>query len=105
VSRPLYEYLAFILKLLWRPAGAGMAHLHGKKGKAMVHIGAVDAAGHDLRDRRGVEECVKPSQCELHVLGWEWRYGVSCLDLTNYPVIWARRPGMDVSVLDLRRSD
>jgi len=41
-EQALYEYLAFILKLYGAQPVAGMAHLHGKKGKAMVHIGAVE---------------------------------------------------------------
>ncbi|MFQ5904626.1 MAG: DNA methyltransferase, partial [Candidatus Binatia bacterium] len=42
-EQALYEYLAFILKLYGAQPVAGMEHLHGKNGKAMVHIGAVDA--------------------------------------------------------------
>ena len=39
----IYQYLAFILKLYGAEPLAGMQHLHGKKGKAVVHVGAVDA--------------------------------------------------------------
>ena len=35
-ERALYEYLAFILKLYGAQPLAGMTHLHGKKGKAMI---------------------------------------------------------------------
>ena len=42
-EQALYEYLTFILKLYGAQPVAGLEHLHGKKGKAMVHIGAVDA--------------------------------------------------------------
>ena len=38
-EQALYEYLAFILKLYGAQPVAGLAHLHGKKGKALVHIG------------------------------------------------------------------
>ena len=42
-ERALYEYLAFILKLYGAQPVPGLMHLHGKQGKALVHIGAVDA--------------------------------------------------------------
>ena len=42
-EKALYEYLAFILRLYGAQPVAGLAHLHGKKGRGMVHIGAVDA--------------------------------------------------------------
>ena len=52
-SRSLFEYLAFILKLYGAEPVAGMQHIHGKKGGAVVHVGAVDAPGDDRRDHAG----------------------------------------------------
>jgi hypothetical protein len=75
-ERALYEYLAFILKLYGAQPVAGLAHLHGKKGKAMVHIGAVDAPVTIAEIDTAVDECVKLKQGELHVLGWEWEMGL-----------------------------
>ncbi len=75
-ERTLYEYLAFILKLYGAQPVAGMAHLHGKKGKAMVHIGAVDAPVTIAEIDAAVDECAKLKQGELHVLGWEWEMGL-----------------------------
>jgi len=71
----LYEYLAFMLRLYGAQPVAGMAHLHGKKGKAMVHIGAVDAPVTIDEINEALDECVKVGQKELHVLGWEWEMG------------------------------
>jgi len=75
-ERALYEYLAFILKLYGAQPVAGMAHLHGKKGKAMIHIGAVDAPVTIAELDAAVDECAKFKQGELHVLGWEWEMGL-----------------------------
>ncbi len=75
-ERALYEYLAFILKLYGAQPVAGMAHLHGKKGKAMIHIGAVDAPVTIAEIDAAVDECAKLRQGELHVLGWEWEMGL-----------------------------
>jgi DNA modification methylase len=76
-EQKLYEYLAFILKLYGAQPVAGMAHLHGKKGKAMVHIGAVDAPVTIDEVNQALDECAKLKQTELHVLGWEWEMGLA----------------------------
>ena len=75
-EQALYEYLAFILKLYGAQPVAGMAHLHGKKSKAMVHIGGVDAPVTIEEIDAAVDECAKLKQGELHVLGWEWEMGL-----------------------------
>ena len=75
-ERTLYEYLAFILKLYKAQPVAGMSHLHGKKGRAMVHIGAVDAPVTIAEIDAAIDECAKLKQGELHVLGWEWEMGL-----------------------------
>jgi len=76
-EQALYEYLAFILKLYGAQPLAGMAHLHGKKSKAMVHIGAVDAPMTIDEVNQAIDECVRLKQTELHVLGWEWEMGLA----------------------------
>jgi adenine-specific DNA-methyltransferase len=75
-EQAFYEYLAFILRLYGAQPVAGMAHLHGKKSKAMIHIGAVDAPVTISEIDAAVDECVKLRQGELHVLGWEWEMGL-----------------------------
>jgi adenine-specific DNA-methyltransferase len=75
-ERAIYEYLAFILKLYRSEPVAGLSQIHGKKGKAMVHIGAVDAPVTIGEIDAAVNECAKLKQSELHVLGWEWEMGL-----------------------------
>jgi hypothetical protein len=70
-ERALYEYLAFILRLYGAQPVAGLTQLHGKKSKALVHIGAVDAPVTIAEIDAAVDECAKLKQGELHVLGWE----------------------------------
>ena len=76
-ERTLYEYLAFILKLYGAQPVAGMAHVHGKKHRAMVHVGAVDAPVTIYEIEQAVDECQRLCQSELHVLGWEWEMGLA----------------------------
>ena len=76
-ERTIYEYLAFILKLYGAQPIAGMMHLHGKKHRAMVHVGAVDAPVTIDEIDQAVDECQRLRQGELHVLGWEWEMGLA----------------------------
>ena len=77
VEQSLYEYLAFVLKLYGAQPVAGMQHLHGKKDKSMVHIGAIDAPVTIDEVNDALDECVLVKQTELHVLGWEWEMGLA----------------------------
>jgi len=97
-EQALYEYLAFILKLYGAQPVAGMAHLHGKKGKAMVHIGAVDAPVTIAEIDASVDECAKLKQGELHVLGWEWEMG-----LYDLMVEAAKKKGVKLLLLQIPR--
>jgi adenine-specific DNA-methyltransferase len=72
----LYEYVAFILKLYVASPAAGMQHLHGKKGRAFVHVGAVDSPVTINEIAACIEECVALKAKELHILGWEWEMGL-----------------------------
>lgn len=97
-ERALYEYLSFILKLYGAQPVAGMAHLHGKKSKAMVHIGAVDAPVTIGEIDAAVDECAKLKQVELHVLGWEWEMG-----LYDLMVEAAKQKGVKLLLLQIPR--
>lgn len=97
-EQALYEYLAFILKLYGAQPVAGMAHLHGKKGKAMIHIGAVDAPVTIAEIDAAVEACARLKQGELHVLGWEWEMG-----LYDLMVEAAKKKGVKLLLLQIPR--
>ena len=75
-----------------------MTHLHGKKGKAMIHIGAVDAPVTFNEINDAVEECAMLKQKDLHVLGWEWEMG-----LQNLVVPEAQNKGVKLSLLQIPR--
>jgi len=97
-EQALYEYLAFILKLYGAQPVSGMAHLHGKKGKAMIHIGAVDAPVTISEIDVALDECVKCKQPELHILGWEWEMG-----LYDLMVEAAKKKGVKLRLLQIPR--
>jgi len=75
----VFEYLKFILELYSAQPLAGTQHLHGKKGAAMVHVGAVDAPVTIDEVNACLTECKAMGQRELHVLGWEWEMGINNL--------------------------
>jgi adenine-specific DNA-methyltransferase len=75
----IFEYLAFILRLYGAMPVVGLQYLHGKKGSAVVHVGAVDAPVTIDEVTQALDECVATGQQELHVLGWEWEMGLNDL--------------------------
>jgi adenine specific DNA methylase Mod len=97
-EQALYEYLAFLLRLYGAQPVAGLAHLHGKKGRAMVHIGAVDAPVTIDEINLALDECAKLRQPELHLLGWEWEMGLSDLMVGE-----AKRRGIKLLLLQIPR--
>ena len=97
-EQALYEYLAFILKLYGAQPVAGLTNLNGKKGRAMVHIGAVDAPVTISEIDTAVDECAQIKQPELHVLGWEWEMG-----LYDLMVEAARKKGVKLVLLHIPR--
>lgn len=97
-EQTVYEYLAFILKLYGGQPVVGMAHLHGKKGKAMIHVGTVDAPVTITDIDSAVVECVKVKQSELHILGWEWEMG-----LYELMVEAAKKKGVRLVLLQIPR--
>lgn len=94
----IFQYIAFILKLYGTEPLAGMQHLHGKKGKAVVHIGAVDSPVTIDEINACIEECLAVKQSELHVLAWEWEMGLS-----NLMVEEAKRRGLKLLLLNIPR--
>jgi adenine specific DNA methylase Mod len=73
---PLYEYIQFILKLYNAEALTGMLHIHGKKGKRLIHIGSIDAPVTLSEIKDTIVEVKKVGQDSLDVLGWEWEMGL-----------------------------
>lgn len=76
-KQALYEYLAFILKLYGAEPIAGSSHIHGKKGNALVYVGAVDSPVTIQEVNDAMHDCKEIGQKELHILGWEWEMGLN----------------------------
>jgi len=94
----IFEYLKFILELYGAQPLAGTTHLHGKKGSAVVHVGAVDAPVTIDEINACLAECRELKQKELHVLGWEWEMGVANLMVTE-----AKGQGIKLVLLSIPR--
>jgi len=73
---PIYEYIQFILELYNAEPISGMLHIHGKKGKRLVHIGTVDSPVTLSEIQEAVEEVKKTGQNSLDILAWEWEMGL-----------------------------
>jgi DNA modification methylase len=68
-------YVRFILDL-YRAQPLPGTHIHGRKGGALVHVGAVDAPVTISEINTALAEAAELDQKELHVLGWEWEMGL-----------------------------
>jgi len=97
-EQTIYDYFAFILKLYGAEPISGTTHLHGKKGRALIHIGAVDAYVTIAQATDALEECLRLKQKELHILGWEWEMGMNDL-----MAVEANRRGVKLSLLQIPR--
>lgn len=97
-EQALFEYLAFVLRLYGAQPVIGLANLHGKKARAMVHIGAIDAPVTIDEVNAALTECVQLKQSELHVLGWEWEMGLYDLMIAE-----AKHQGVKLLLLQIPR--
>lgn len=77
----VYEYFQFIVKLYHAEPVVGFTNLHGRKGEAMVHVGATDAPVTISEVRAAMEECKANGLKALDVLGWEWEMGLNSTGL------------------------
>jgi len=94
----IFEYLKFILELYGAQPLAGTQVLHGKKGSAVIHVGAVDAPVTIDEVLACLDECKQMGQKELHILGWEWEMG-----LANLMVDEAKGQGIKLLMLTIPR--
>lgn len=91
-------YQKFILNLYGARPVAGLTHLHGKKGRAMVCVCAVDATMRRAEIAAALDECAALNRPELHILGWEWEQS---LDVARFAA--ARTKGVKVLFLQIPR--
>lgn len=101
---PIYEYIQFILKLYNAEPLTGMLHIHGKKGKHFVHVGAVDAPVTLTEIKEAMDEVKQAGQKALDILGWEWEMGLHDLveKTTKESDIYLRLLSIPRDVMDPR---
>ena len=76
-KQALFEYLAFILKLYGAEPISGFTHIHGRKGKALIYVGAVDSPVTIQEVIDAIKDAKSQGAKELHILGWEWEMGLN----------------------------
>jgi len=92
------NYLKFILELYHAEPIEGFTNLHGKKDKAFVRVGVVDAPVTLSEIREALSECKENKIKSLDVLGWEWEMGLH--DLVKEE---AERYGVKLSTFQIPR--
>ncbi len=70
------KYVDFILKLYRAEKVQGYTTLHGKKGRRMVHIGAVDSVITEAEVRDVLKECAASGVGQVDILGWDFEMGL-----------------------------
>ena len=101
----VYEYFQFIVKLYHAEPVVGFTNLHGRKGEAMVHVGATDAPVTVSEVRAAMEECKANGLKALDVLGWEWEMGLNStglLELQQQSGVAARLFHIPHEIMDKR---
>lgn len=88
----IVHYLKFILDLYNAEPIAGFDNIHGKKGRALIHIGAVDAPVTMDEVYAALKDCKQAGRNELHVLGWEWEMGM------NNPIVIEAKAKYDITL-------
>lgn len=88
----IVHYLKFILDLYNAEPISGFDNIHGKKGRALVHIGAVDAPVTMDEVYSAIKDCKQAGRNELHVLGWEWEMGM------NNPIVLEAKAQYDITL-------
>ncbi len=91
-------YRAFLVEAYGAEFIRDLAHVHGQKGEALVHIGSVDAPVTRGEIEAAADACAKRDRKVLHVLGWEWARGACASSLTL-----AREKGIDVILIQVPR--
>ncbi len=86
------EYVRFILELYQAQPCPGFRHIHGRKGRTLITVGAVDAPVTITQVNEAVTECAAAGQKELHILGWEWEMGM------NDPIIKQAKASHEVNL-------
>jgi hypothetical protein len=106
------DYIKFILELYHAEPVDGFTHLHGRKGKNFVRVGAVDAPVTLSEIREALSECKENKIKKLDVLGWEWEMGLHDLvkeEAEKYGVklgtFQIPREVMELSVADAQKHD
>ena len=70
------RYVRFILDLYRGEFQTGFRMLHGKKGRAMVHVGSVDSPITLREIREALAEAKEMGVREVHFLGWDFEMGL-----------------------------
>jgi adenine-specific DNA-methyltransferase len=74
-AQALADYVDFMLKL-YRARPVEGVNVHGKKGAALVHVGAIDAPVTISQIEEAAAETKLRGAKELHILGWEFEMGL-----------------------------
>ena len=101
------NYTDFVLRLFGASPIPGYSHVHGRKGRRLIHIGAPDSFVTEREIKRALHECRSANSTGLDVLGWEFEMGLYELieELGEEYGVDIKLKQIPTDVLDMKRRE
>ena len=101
------NYTDFVLRLFGASPIPGYSHVHGRKGRRLIHIGAPDSFVTEREIKRTLHECRSANSTGLDVLGWEFEMGLYELieELGEEYGVDIKLKQIPTDVLDMKRRE
>lgn len=101
------NYTDFVLRLFGASPISGYSHVHGRKGRRLIQIGAPDSFVMEREIKRALQECRSANSTGLDVLGWEFEMGLYELieELGDEYGVDIKLKQIPTDVLDMKRRE
>lgn len=107
IENGIKDYFEFILQLYGSTSVSGYAHIHGRIGSRLVHVGTPDSFVTEREVKRALEECRSANSSYLDVLGWEFEMGLYELieDIGMDYGVNVKLKQIPIDILDMREKE
>ncbi len=107
IENGIKDYFEFILQLYGASSVSGYAHIHGRIGGKLVHVGTPDSFVTEREVKRALEECRSANSSYLDVLGWEFEMGLYELieDIGMDYGVNVKLKQIPIDILDMRERE
>lgn len=101
------NYKDFVLRLFEASPISGYSHVHGRKGRRLIHIGTPDSFVTEREIKRALQDCRSANSTGLDVLGWEFEMGLYDLieELGDEYGVEIKLKQIPTDILDMKRRE